>query len=150
MRWLRLGGRVLLWILCGGGLAVFISVVAVPKFNGWIPLTVLSGSMEPTYPVGSQVVVERVGPKDADDLEVGDVITFLPRPEDTSVVTHRIVRKAHRPDGIPVFTTRGDANNSDDQLQLTDQQIRGKDKSTQTKSGCGDQALTQQKKHRRR
>src|SRR3546814_18996242 len=126
MRWLRLGGRVLLWILCGGGLAVFISVVAVPKFNGWIPLTVLSGSMEPTYPVGSQVVVERVGPKDADDLEVGDVITFLPRPEDTSVVTHRIVRKVQRQDGLPVFTPRSDANNSDAQWPMTDQHIRGK------------------------
>lgn len=146
MRWLRYGVRFLCWACLALGVAVFAALVAVPKANGWIPLTVLSGSMEPTYPVGSQVVVERVEGDQVTDLRVGDVITFLPHPESATAVTHRIVKKSYRQDGTAVFTTRGDANNADDTWALTEQQIRGKVRYHVPYAGYLATALTQEKK----
>ena len=73
--------------------------------------TVLSGSMEPTYPVGSLIYVKDVDPY---ELQDGDVITFL-LDEDT-VATHRIVGVV--PDEadptVIRFRTKGDANNAED------------------------------------
>ena len=73
--------------------------------------TVLSGSMEPTYHVGSLIYV-----KDADpyELESGDVITFM-LDEDT-VATHRIVEVVpDETDSTVVrFKTKGDANEAED------------------------------------
>lgn len=146
MRWVRYGARILAWGLLALGVALFAALVVVPKANGWVPLTVLSGSMEPTYPVGSQVVVERVEGDEVADLRVGDVITFLPRPESATAVTHRIVKKSYRQDGAAVFTTRGDANNADDTWELTEQQIRGKVRYHVPYAGYLATALTQEKK----
>ena len=56
-----------------------------------------TGSMEPTIPIRSAVVVER-GP-----VRVGEVISFVSH---NTVVTHRLV--AVNPDGT--YRTRGDAN----------------------------------------
>jgi len=73
--------------------------------------TVLSGSMEPTYHVGSLIYVKDVDPL---ELESGDVITFL-LDEDT-VATHRIVEVV--PDEtdptVVRFRTKGDANDAED------------------------------------
>ena len=52
-------GLVLLALLTLLG-AVLVLVVAVPRVLGLVPLTILSGSMEPTLPVGSQVFVDPV------------------------------------------------------------------------------------------
>lgn len=73
--------------------------------------TVLSGSMEPDYPVGSLIYVKKV---DASELEVGDVITFM-LDEDT-VATHRIVKvleDENDPSALR-FRTKGDANDTED------------------------------------
>ena len=56
------------------------------RFIGLNVYTVLSGSMEPTYHVGSLIYVKDV---DTDELKAGDVITYM-LDEDT-IVTHRIV-----------------------------------------------------------
>ena len=73
--------------------------------------TVLSGSMEPTYHVGSLIYVKDVDPY---KLESGDVITFM-LDEDT-VATHRIIEVV--PDEsdptIVRFKTKGDANEAID------------------------------------
>lgn len=69
--------------------------------------SVLSGSMEPEYPVGSLIYVKAV---DYKELKVGDPITFL-LDEDT-VVTHRIIEvlvDEEDPNTIRYFT-QGDAN----------------------------------------
>ena len=73
--------------------------------------TVLSGSMEPTYHVGSLIYVKDVDPF---ELESGDVITFM-LDEDT-VATHRIVEVVpDEPDSTVVrFKTKGDANEAED------------------------------------
>ena len=73
--------------------------------------TVLSGSMEPTYPVGSLIYVKDVDPY---KLESGDVITFM-LDEDT-VATHRIVEVVPDEEDSTVvrFQTKGDANEAID------------------------------------
>ena len=78
---------------------------------GLQPYVVLSGSMEPTYHVGSLIYVKKV---DYKQLSVGDPITYLIN--DRTVVTHRIIEvlvDEEDPDTIRYFT-QGDANNVPD------------------------------------
>ena len=73
--------------------------------------TVLSGSMEPEYPTGSLIYVR---PVDTDELETGDVITFMLDAE--TVATHRIVEIVPAADDPTTlrFRTKGDANDAVD------------------------------------
>ena len=73
--------------------------------------SVLSGSMEPTYHVGSLIYVKNVDPY---ELKSGDVITFM-LDEDT-VATHRIVEVVPDENDSTVvrFRTKGDANDVED------------------------------------
>lgn len=106
--------------------ALLVLLVLIPRLMGWVPLTVLSGSMEPAIEVGSQVVVKPV--ETATELEqvaVGDVISFMPYSNDPEIVTHRVVSQGVRADGRIVLTTRGDANTADDPAPVGLQQIRG-------------------------
>ncbi|WP_127131095.1 signal peptidase I [Georgenia sp. SYP-B2076] len=123
---LRRVGRGILWLLLAGIIALAAVMVLIPRLMGWVPLTILTGSMEPTIPTGSQVVVETIeGDDDAALLAIGDVITFMPRPDDPTLVTHRIVGRTQSSDGAVSFTTQGDANNAADPWTLTATQIRG-------------------------
>lgn len=81
------------------------------RFIGLNVYTVLSGSMEPTYYVGSLIYVKDV---DTDELKAGDVITYM-LDEDT-IVTHRIadVIPDETDPSIIRFQTKGDANDSVD------------------------------------
>jgi len=98
------------WLLVA--LVVLLAVVlAGVRVIGLRPFAVLSGSMEPEYPVGSLVYVRKT---DASDLAVGDVITFM-QSEDT-VVTHRIteiVPDESEPHTLR-FRTKGDGNDTED------------------------------------
>lgn len=84
------------------------------RLVGLTPYTVLSGSMEPTYHVGSLIYVKDIEPQ---DVEIGMPITFVVN-EDLLVATHRVVDKAvvetrEEPvldaDGNPVLDENGDA-----------------------------------------
>ena len=90
---------------------IFALLLVGARGIGLLPLTVLSGSMEPNYPVGSLIYVKKVDPL---TLEAGDVITYT-IDEDT-VVTNRIVEVI--PDEndptIVRFKTKGDANEAID------------------------------------
>lgn len=106
------------------GLTVLLAavVVVVPAVVGGIPLTILSGSMEPNLPAGSLAVVR---PVDPDDVRIGDIVTYLPNPEDPTAVTHRVVAVDHHQDGTRSFTLQGDANTTpDDPVQ--ELQVRGR------------------------
>jgi signal peptidase len=89
-------------------------------------LTVLSGSMEPAIPVGSVVVVGRVG---SDRVRVGDVITFARgrAGENASNVytTHRVVQVVGSGPGVS-FVTRGDANAKADAAVVPGGQVVGR------------------------
>ncbi len=91
---------------------VAIAFVAV-KLLGWNLFSIDSGSMEPLYPVDTLVVVQDVKPE---EIDVGDVVTYVLN-EDGVLVTHRVV--AINPFDR-TFTTKGDANNSEDAPVLWD------------------------------
>ena len=81
------------------------------RLVGMQVFTVLSGSMEPTYHVGSLIYVKDVDPY---QLESGDVITFML--DENTVATHRIVEVVADENDASVvrFRTKGDANAAED------------------------------------
>lgn len=101
--------------LCRGGAltslliaaaAVLLVAFAGVRLVGLTPYAVLSGSMEPEYPVGSLVYVKAVDPL---DVEVGDAITFsLPS---GTLVTHQVYQIDAE---SRVFRTQGIANIASD------------------------------------
>ncbi|MEX5296226.1 signal peptidase I [Kocuria sp. CPCC 205268] len=106
--------------------ALLLAVVVVPLVRGWVPLTVLSGSMEPAVPAGSQVVVAPLeGEEGAAGLAAGDVVTFLARRGDPALVTRRIVGVTVDGEGRRSFTTRGDAEAAPDAEPVTDDRLHG-------------------------
>ena len=68
--------------------------------------SVISGSMEPEYPVGSLIYVKDINPS---EIEVNDVITYVLPSETPS--THRVVRIDEE---NQLFYTKGDANETED------------------------------------
>lgn len=86
----------------------------VPKFLGFSPLVVLSGSMEPALYPGDLVLIRAQA---AEKYRTGDVVTYL---EGGCAYTHRIVREENG-----VFTLQGDNNNVADEY-LTAGQFEGK------------------------
>lgn len=81
-----------------------------PRSGAYRTVTVLTGSMRPSMPPGSLLVVVPVDPS---RLAVGDVVTFeAPTPEH-QVVTHRIVEIVES-GPHPVIRTQGDANPAPD------------------------------------
>ena len=100
--------------VCGiliGILLILAVLLAGVRLVGLRPRTVLSGSMEPTYHVGSLIYVKSV---DYKDLKAGDVITFM-LDEDT-LATHRIVEVVPDEDDPATlrYRTKGDANEFED------------------------------------
>lgn len=102
--------------------ALAIALVGV-RLVGLKPFAVLSGSMEPTYHVGSLIYVKSV---DYKQLQPGDPITFMIS-QDT-VVTHRITEvlvDEEDPDTIRYFT-KGDANDTPDGSSVHYKNVIGK------------------------
>jgi signal peptidase len=97
--------------------------VAVPAVTGSYTYTILTQSMKPNLPPSTLVVVR---PERADDLRVGDVITYQLEPGKPAVVTHRIVEVTAASDGSRLFTTRGDNNAVADADPVKPPQIRGR------------------------
>lgn len=81
-------------------LLVGVRLVGVQVFS------VISGSMEPEYPVGSLIYVKEVDPT---SVQVGDVITYV-LPNGTPS-THRVIRIDAENER---FYTKGDANDIED------------------------------------
>ena len=87
--------------------ALFIGLAVLPRLGLYRPLTVLSGSMRPTFDPGDLVLVR---PEPIRDVKVGQVISYSVPVGLHQVETHRVIRilkgGAH-----PVIQTQGDANN---------------------------------------
>lgn len=85
---------------------VFAVLLVGVRIFGIQVFSVISGSMEPEYPVGSLIYVKDVEPS---EIKVGDVITYVLPSEIPS--THRVIRidaaNQH-------FYTKGDANEIED------------------------------------
>ena len=106
------------------GLVVLLAVALVGvRLIGLNPYVVLSGSMEPTYHVGSLIYVKEV---DYKELKVGDPITFML--SENTVATHRIIEvlvDEEDPETIRFFT-QGDANDSPDGSSVHYKNVIGK------------------------
>lgn len=101
-----------LGVLMVGMVAVCAVVLVGLRLAGFRTFTVMSGSMEPNYPVGAMLYVR---PVDYQDLKVGDVISFVANDEKT-VVTHRIagIEIDQNDASVWRFKTKGDANTTED------------------------------------
>ena len=93
-------------------LVVLLAVALVGvRLAGIRTFTVLSGSMEPTYHVGSLISVKKVDPA---TIRPGQVITFML--DENTVATHRVVEVVPDEDDPSTlrFRTKGDANDAED------------------------------------
>jgi signal peptidase len=109
-------------VLVAAVVVLAVASAVVPRLVGGVPLTVLSGSMEPTLSPGDLVVVRPVDPA---ALQVGDVVTFQPHPGDPALVTHRVTAISAVDGEVSALMTRGDANLVPDDLVLP-QQVQGR------------------------
>ncbi len=103
----RLGGLVVNLVL----VTLTLGAIAylAPSLLGYERYVITGGSMSGTIEKGS-VVFSKSTP--AEDLKVGDVITYLPPADSgvTTLVTHRILSMEPGENGSTVFRTQGDAN----------------------------------------
>ena len=109
-------------------LLIIISLTVFGLFIAGIrPYVVKTGSMEPAYPVNSLCFVNRNTP--LEEISVGDVISFS-MGKDT-VVTHRVTSISGKE-----YTTKGDANLTEDSAPVTAVNYIGKIVYMIPKIGC--------------
>ena len=106
------------WVAVVGILAVLLVGI---RLIGYTPYTVLSGSMEPAYHVGSVIYVAEVEPE---ELKVGDPITY--HMSSGAIVTHRIVEIQNEGTPSLAFKTKGDANKDADGTPVPAAAVIGK------------------------
>ena len=127
---LKIVMNVLAWIVLIFALLVTIVVFSSGRNNGvanllgYIPLTVESDSMLPTFAQGDMIICKEID--DINTLAEGDVITFW------TIIDGKRVKNTHRIVGINQaensrsFVTRGDNNNLEDDMPAYAGDIIGK------------------------
>ncbi len=92
---------------------------------GYRYYTIRTGSMSPTYNVGDMIFVKL---SDANEINVGDVITFNPAGNGETYLTHRVAEKIdnYENTGITCFKTKGDANEDTDSFLIDADRVIGK------------------------
>lgn len=101
-------------------IAILLIISVFPITGNFKALTVLSGSMEPAIHTGSIVAVKPVS-----DYNINDVIAFSSYDKTQTPITHRIY-DIRIQGGKPVYITKGDANNSPDTKEITENDILGR------------------------
>lgn len=81
---------------------------------------VASGSMNPVIKKGDAVMIDQKIL--VNDLKTGDIIAYK---KDNLIIIHRIVN-INIEDDIVIFSTKGDANNTEDDIKLNIDDIKGK------------------------
>ncbi len=122
--------NILAWIVLVFALLITLIVFSSEKNNGvsnifgYMPLTVESDSMSPTFKKGDMILCKEID--DVNDLKKDDVITFWTIIDGKRVKnTHRIV-EVNNVDGSVSFITRGDNNSADDDVPAYSSDIIGK------------------------
>jgi len=100
------GQRVLLAL----ALILFLALGVLPRLGLYRPVTVLSGSMRPTFSPGDMVIDI---PEPVSAVRVGQVVSYQVPVGIHQVETHRVVRILHG-GAHPTIQTQGDANNYQD------------------------------------
>lgn len=106
----------------------------LPRVAGDFVAAVMSDSMHPTFSTGDVIVVRPLTPAQANDLRVGQIVTYRTGSAHGSapiLVTHRIVgvatvRNLKTGRIIRFYRLKGDANNAPDQLVVAPQEIVGR------------------------
>ena len=113
--------------LCSGlGLTLLLLVIVlclpltVPRLLGYELYAIVSGSMEPSIPVGSVVYAR---PAEPSGIQAGDIVVFYGGHDSTTVITHRTVE--NREDEQELLT-KGDANAGNDMLPIAYGNVIGK------------------------
>lgn len=88
----------------------------IPGIGPYKLMSVLSGSMSPTFNAGDVIVGKIVNP---DVLNQGDIVTFR---FGNSLTTHRIA-SVIKEEGKLSFKTKGDNNNTEDLESVSEQKI---------------------------
>jgi signal peptidase len=94
-------------LLLIGATASLIGLGLLPHLGLYRPVTVLSGSMRPTFNPGDLIIVR---PEPLRDVRVGQVISYSVPVGAHQVETHRVIRILHG-GANPTIETQGDANN---------------------------------------
>ena len=95
----------------------------VASILGFMPMSVQSNSMSPTFDKGDLIIVKKVD--DLYNLKENDVITYYTIVDGYRIVnTHRIAR-IEETDGNKAFITRGDNNPADDEVPAYPSDIVG-------------------------
>lgn len=91
---------------------------------GYRYYTVLTDSMRPAFQTGDMVIVQI---RNADSINVGDVITFNPSNDSDAYLTHRVTEKIdnYEGTGVTCFRTKGDANNAEDSFLIDEDRVIG-------------------------
>ena len=95
-----------------------------PSIAGYTLFSITTGSMEPTYPVDTLILVKKTDPS---RIQTGDVISFYSSDPalDGAVNTHRVT--GVRTDGTHwSYKTKGDANNVEDAYGTSETALIGK------------------------
>jgi len=92
------------------GMLVFVALA--PRLIGWHFVVVAGGSMEPTLHFESVAVMTDVKKS---GIKAGDIVEFEDPAKPGRTVTHRVIQVSE--DGA-VLTTKGDANNVEDQAPV--------------------------------
>ena len=100
----------------------YINTEEVPSIGGVLPLIVLTDSMYPEIHSGDLIICHI---EDAEDIQVGDVISYFdPAGNGTSIVTHRVTEVTTEDGGL-AFRTKGDANNVEDAMLVPADKLVG-------------------------
>jgi signal peptidase len=110
---LKIVVRILSYI-CYGIIGIY-ALVCIPMVAGFRPVVVLSGSMRPTYEVGTIIYYRHV---DQSEIAIDDVVTY---DLNNTLVTHRVKGIENNE-----YVTQGDANNVEDSRHVPYEAIQGK------------------------
>ena len=93
-----------------------------PSVAGYQMYVVQGGSMSPTFKSGSLAFLK---PTDPESVDLGDIITYRSSEVGETFTTHRVVAVNREDSGLS-FTTRGDANQVDDYMPVSPENLVGR------------------------
>jgi signal peptidase len=107
---------------CIASVVALLLLAVGPHTGAYRTVTMLTGSMRPTYPVGT-ILIDT--PTATADLRPGQVLTYQIPIDDHRVVSHRILTVVHPSAGVTLVQTKGDANNGPDpwKARITDRTV---------------------------
>ena len=92
----------------------------IPNILGFYGFKISTGSMEPAINTGDYLVSTKVT---GDTVKVNDIITFI---DEDTIITHRVSDIIVSEDGEKEFITKGDANNTEDDVAVISENIISK------------------------